>query len=264
MTTVSDSDAEFFTTAPLTTTTDQAATTTAETLTFETTPSVAEELEASLSFPPFATDRSRSEVDELEAEVGDPSHSPLIGDISLTSTDVVNDIGATVTADARHDDADNNDNDADKIGFLSFGLNNQKEKLEAIHFLSKIVDVDVVRTSLEHRNDDVGDNEETTQTVKNVEYSFDDETRQNGHDVDVEIVPLPQPEVPLSSNATLYRFVFPGNSESSSTTDMDKFKYNWIEEQVLVNEGGVPKECVTYVDKVGQRKLNEGVIKLYF
>ena len=136
LTTVSDSDAEFFTTAPLTTTTDQATTTTT---TFETTPSVAEELEASLSFPPFATDRSRSEVDELEAEVGDPSHSPLIGDISLTSTDVVNDIGATVAADVRHDDAD-------KSGFLSFGLNNQKEKLEAIHFLSKIVDVDVVLT----------------------------------------------------------------------------------------------------------------------
>jgi len=41
--------------------------------------------------------------------------------------------------------------------------------------------------------------------------------------------------------------VFPGSGDA---TDMDKFKYNWIEEQVLVDDGGVPKECVVHVDKV--------------
>lgn len=71
----------------------------------------------------------------------------------------------------------------------------------------------------------------------------------------IEIVPLDKPELLVSSNTTLYRFVFPAvndkdNDNAESDEELEKFKYTWIEEQVLVNEGGVPKECSVHVEKV--------------
>ena len=66
-------------------------------------------------------------------------------------------------------------------------------------------------------------------------------------------------------NGTTYRFVFPTlnkNADDSKTDSHQHFISHWInEEQVLVDESGLPKDCANYVEKViiGRRisELNE-------
>ncbi len=132
---------------------------------------------------------------------------------------------------------------------------------ETFEFLSKISEV-------VHSSSNVNDhefvllqenesNDETT-TTTNIRYSIDEEDDHHvEQDVLVEIVPLDQTEIldSKNDNESLYRFIFPtndngGDVEEADQDAMDRLKYNWIEEQVLVNERGVPKECSVHVEKV--------------
>ena len=58
----------------------------------------------------------------------------------------------------------------------------------------------------------------------------------------------------MIENATTYRFVFPtlnNNADDSKTDSHQHFISHWInEEQVLVDESGLPKHCANYVEKV--------------
>ena len=130
----------------------------------------------------------------------------------------------------------------------------ESKSSEALEFLSKITEI--IRPpfddhELEHEivlldvNKD--SEQETTTTVQNVHYAMEDI---EDKDVVIEIVPLALQMKPVSSNESLYRFIFPVVEENPVDNPMDKFKYNWIEEHVLVNDGGVPKECTIHVDKV--------------
>ncbi len=136
---------------------------------------------------------------------------------------------------------------------------------ETFEFLSKISevvqsssDVDDHDFVLLQENESNDETTTTTTTTTNIRYSIDEEDDHHvEQDVLVEIVPLDQTEIPDSKddNESLYRFIFPtndngGDVEDSDQDAMDRLKYNWIEEQVLVNERGVPKECSVHVEKV--------------
>ena len=130
----------------------------------------------------------------------------------------------------------------------------ESKSSEALEFLSKITEIirpPVDDHELEHEivllDDNKYSEQETTTTVQNVHYAMEDV---EDKDVVIEIVPLALPIKPISSNETLYRFIFPVVEDNPVDNPMDKFKYNWIEEHVLVNDGGVPKECTIHVDKV--------------
>jgi hypothetical protein len=74
-------------------------------------------------------------------------------------------------------------------------------------------------------------------------------------------VPLARPDNP--DNVTLYRFVFPDDNATSDAGDAasDKFKYHWIEEKVIVDAAGIPKECTAHVEKV--RAFDRSIFHLW-
>ena len=204
-----------------------------------------------------------STVESTEAaETGEPYHLPLISEsypIHNIAFSIENESEKHSTDQSKDRETTPSRVEANESEIVESDTNVESSDVktsQALEFLSKISEA--VHSSGEEVGDPefvlLRENESKDETTtNNIRYSIDEEVDHHlDQEVLVEIVPLDRPEIPVSNNESLYRFIFPtndGNDEGGQAA-MDRLKYNWIEEQVLVNERGVPKECSVHVEKV--------------